>query len=186
MRGVKPPLLDVVFTTWPSSPWASRVGTNAWMPFTTPITLTSSDQRQSLTWCSHSWPSDPEPIPALLQTRWTAPNRSRVASRRASTDSSDVTSVTTPMTSRPLSLNSLVVASTNAGTTSATTTFIPSVPKRSANARPMPCPPPVTTATLPTTSFISTSPCLTCGLASRHQAVAADTLPTPHAVTANQ
>ena len=43
------------------------------MPFTTPITLTSRDQRQSLTWCSHSWPSDPEPIPALLHSRWTAP-----------------------------------------------------------------------------------------------------------------
>ena len=53
ISGVNPPLLDVVFTTWPSSPCASIVGTNALMPLTTPITLTSRDQRQSLTWCSH-------------------------------------------------------------------------------------------------------------------------------------
>ena len=30
-----------------------QVGTNASIPFTTPITLTSRDHRQSLTWCSH-------------------------------------------------------------------------------------------------------------------------------------
>src|SRR4051794_23611841 len=52
MSGVKPPLPDVVLTTWHSSPLASSVGTNALMPLTTPITLTSSDHRQSLTWCS--------------------------------------------------------------------------------------------------------------------------------------
>ena len=67
------------------------------MPLTTPITFTSSDQRQSLTWCSQIWPSDPDPMPALLHTTCTAPNASSVASRNASTDSSDVTSVTTPI-----------------------------------------------------------------------------------------
>src|SRR5436190_21218689 len=58
ISGVNPPFPDVVLTTWPSSPEASIVGTNALMPLTTPITLTSSDQRQSLTWCSQIWPSD--------------------------------------------------------------------------------------------------------------------------------
>ena len=37
-------------------------------------------------------------MPALLHTRWTAPNRSSVASRRCSTDSSNDTSVGTPIT----------------------------------------------------------------------------------------
>src|SRR4029079_7344367 len=124
INGVNPPLPDVVFTTWHSSPLASSVGTNASIPFTTPITLTSSDHRQSLTWCSQIWPSEPEAIPALLHTRCTAPNASSVASRNASTDSSDVTSVTTPITSRPWSRSSDVVCSTSAGTTSATTAFI--------------------------------------------------------------
>ncbi len=50
MSGVKPPLPDVVLTTCPSSPRANIVGTKALIPFTTPITLTSSDQRQSFTW----------------------------------------------------------------------------------------------------------------------------------------
>ena len=97
ISGVNPPLPDVVFTTWPSSPLASSVGTNTLMPLTTPITLTSSDHRQSLTWCSQIWPSEPDPMPALLHTTCTAPNASSVASRSASTDSSDVTSVTTPI-----------------------------------------------------------------------------------------
>ena len=56
------------------------------MPLTTPITLTSSDQRQSLTWCSHIWPSDADPTPALLHSTSTAPNASSVASRSASSD----------------------------------------------------------------------------------------------------
>ncbi len=72
ISGVNPPLPEVVFTTWPSF-CATSVGTNALMPFTTPITFTSSDQRQSLTWCSQICPSEPEPMPALLHTRCTAP-----------------------------------------------------------------------------------------------------------------
>ena len=99
--GVNPPLPEVVFTTAPSVSWASMVGRNALMPLTAPITLTSSDQRQSLTWCSHIWPSDADPTPALLHSTSTAPNASSVASRSASSDDSSVTSVTTPMTSRP-------------------------------------------------------------------------------------
>src|SRR4051794_36585393 len=63
ISGVKPPLPDVVLTTWPSSSWASIVGTKALIPLTTPITFTSSDQRQSFTWCSQIWPSDPDPMP---------------------------------------------------------------------------------------------------------------------------
>ena len=78
------------------------------MPLIAPITFTSSDQRQSLTWCSHICPSDAEPTPALLHSTSTAPNASSVASRNASSDESSVTSVTTPMTSRPWSRSSAV------------------------------------------------------------------------------
>ncbi len=83
---MNPPLPDVVFTTAPSVSWASMVGRNALMPLTAPITFTSSDQRQSLTWCSHIWPSDADPTPALLHSTSTAPNASSVASRSASSD----------------------------------------------------------------------------------------------------
>ena len=56
------------------------------MPLTAPMTFTSSDQRQSLTWCSHIWPSEAEPTPALLHSTSTAPNAPSVSSRNASSD----------------------------------------------------------------------------------------------------
>ena len=76
-------------------------GNGGFTPLITPITFTSSDQRQSFTWWSQNWPSEAEPIPALLHTTCTAPNASSVASRNASTEARSVTSVTTPITSRP-------------------------------------------------------------------------------------
>ena len=91
--GANVPFDDDVFITWPGSPCSSSTGTNVLMPLITPNTLTSTAQRQSFTWCCHSAPSEPDGIPALLHTRCTAPNCSRVASRRCSTDSSSDTSV---------------------------------------------------------------------------------------------
>src|SRR5262249_59532455 len=84
--GAKVPLDDDVFITWPSS-CSSRTGTNVLIPWMTPKTLTSTAQRQSFTWCSHSAPSEPDGIAALLHTRCTAPNASSVMSRNDSTDS---------------------------------------------------------------------------------------------------
>src|ERR1700751_4707246 len=107
ISGVKPPFPDVVLTTAPSTSCASMVGTNALTPLMTPMTLTSNDQRQSLTWCSQNCPSDPEPMPALLHNTCTAPYASSVRSRSASTDARSVTSVTTPSTSCPAACNSL-------------------------------------------------------------------------------
>ena len=52
-------------------------GTNAWMPWTTPITLTPCTQRQSFTVVSHTV-EDGAPTPALLHSTWHAPNRSNV------------------------------------------------------------------------------------------------------------
>ena len=76
------------------------------MPWITPKTFTSTAQRQSFTWCCHSAPSEPDGIPALLHTRWTAPNRRSVTSRRCSTDSSCETSVGHAEHARPRWLES--------------------------------------------------------------------------------
>src|SRR6185436_20756915 len=75
--GAKVPFDDDVFMTWPSS-CSSSTGTKVLIPLITPKTLTSTAQRQSFTWCSHSAPSEPDGIAALLHTRCTAPNASRV------------------------------------------------------------------------------------------------------------
>src|SRR5450755_1022756 len=52
------------------------------------------------------------------------------------------------------------VAAPASSRTSATTTRAPSSAKRSQHARPMPLPPPVTTATLPSSRPVNFSPCL--------------------------
>ena len=89
-------------------------------------------------------------IAALLQTRCTALNASSVMSRSDSTDSSDDTSVTTPMTASPhCACSSSTVPLSNGSSMSARTTLICSARNRSPSARPMPPPPPVTTATFP-------------------------------------
>ena len=95
--GAKVPFDDDVFTTCPGPPCSSSSGTNVLMPLITPNTFTSTAHRQSLTWCCHNAPSDPEGMPALLHTRCTEPKRSSVASRSCLTESSRETSVTTPI-----------------------------------------------------------------------------------------
>src|SRR5436190_19876953 len=111
--GANVPFDDDVFTTCPGPPWSRSTGTKVLMPLITPNTLTSTAQRQSFTWCCQSAPSDPDGMPALLQTRWTAPNASRVTSRRCSTDSSCDTSVGTPTTSSWRADNSVTVPSSS-------------------------------------------------------------------------
>src|SRR3954468_1070965 len=85
-----------VLITIPSSPDASMRGTNSTMPFATPKTLTPNVQRQSFAVVSHTL-ADGGPTPALLQSTFTAPNRAYAASARWRTDSTSVTSVTTPV-----------------------------------------------------------------------------------------
>ena len=97
--GAKVPFDDDVFTTCPGPPCSSSTGTKVLMPLITPNTLTSTAHRQSLTWCCHNAPSEPDGMPALLHTRCTEPKRSSVASRSCSTESGKETSVTTPTTS---------------------------------------------------------------------------------------
>ena len=72
--GAMGPSGDEVLMTIPSSPPASMRGTNAWMPWATPKTLTPNVHFQSLGVESHTSPPG-GPTPALLHSTWTAPKR---------------------------------------------------------------------------------------------------------------
>ena len=60
-----------------------------------------------------------------------------------------VTSSVTPLALRPSFSKAATLDLTRSGIISATTTVAPASPKACAQAKPMPCPPPVTTATRP-------------------------------------
>ena len=96
----------------------------------------------------------PTTTPALLQTTCTAPNASTAAAANASTADRCETSVRTPIASPPSPVTAATAASMPAWSTSETTTRIPSAAKRSTMARPIPLAPPVTTAVLPSRSFM--------------------------------
>src|SRR3954470_8407801 len=63
------PAKDAVISTWAGSPAASRAGTNARSPLTTPPTLTAKTRSHSSGGPSHGAPGDGPPTPALRQTR---------------------------------------------------------------------------------------------------------------------
>ena len=108
------------------------------MPLTTPITFTSSDQRQSLTWCSQIWPSDADPIPALLHTTCDRAERveRRVAQGLDRLELGDVGDDTDDVAALVAQLGRGL--STCLTSMSATTACMPSSVKRSTSARPMP------------------------------------------------
>src|SRR5580704_12686410 len=112
-----PSMLDVLITT-PGSPEAIMRGTNESIPLATPKTLTEKHQVQSLGSCSQGRPPPPDVTPALLKSRWQAPSRLNTSLAKASTDSADETSVTTPRTS-PRALSSVTAASSTGCSTSA-------------------------------------------------------------------
>src|SRR5580700_2313244 len=127
-------------------------GTNARMPWTTPKRFTPRIHSQSRSGTCHIGP--PMPMPALLHTTCTLPNASNVRRANSSTCAALETSVRTAMASAlPLAIASRTSPS-GLSSTSASTTFMPSRAKRSANARPIPLAAPVTTATLPLKSFM--------------------------------
>ena len=84
--------------------------------------------------------------PALFTTRSTPPNASTAAATAAATASSSVTSTatSTAASAEPISSATFRAA---ASSRSATTTQAPSAASRCAVARPIPDPPPVTSAT---------------------------------------
>src|ERR1700722_9100237 len=92
-----PSMLDVLMTT-PGSPDSIMRGTNDSIPLATPKTLTEKHQVQSLGSCSQGRPPPPDVTPALLKSRWQAPSCPNTSSAKASTETADETSVTTPRT----------------------------------------------------------------------------------------
>lgn len=143
---------DPVFTTWPS-PCSTSRGTKVRMPWTTPQRLTPSTQRHSSAEVTQLRPNVPA-TPALLHTRWTAPNWRTTWSARASTAAASATSVGTPTTSAPVAASEPTAASSAASSTSTRATRMPSATRRSASASPIPLAAPVTTATRPFNSRI--------------------------------
>src|SRR4029453_11270341 len=99
-------------------------------------------------WVARSRPPQAAP-PGLLQSTWTAPNVLNTRSARAWTWPSSVTSVRTVSASAPWALTCRPTTSMAASSRSAITTLAPSWASASTSARPIPLPPPVTTATLP-------------------------------------
>ena len=90
---------------------------------------------------------------ALLWSSCTEPYRSTAAATMAATDASSLTSASWAEAVPPRAVIRSTVSAAPSGLMSATTTRTPSVASRSALARPMPEPDPVTIATLPS------SPC---------------------------
>src|SRR5579883_2051039 len=97
--------------------------------------------------------------PALLTRTLGAPNAARAASYIAATDASSVTSVSTKTVSAPRAASLAAMAEPVAGLISATTTRAPSLAKQPAIAAPIPCPAPVTIATLPANRDATSIPC---------------------------
>src|SRR6516162_4763839 len=110
---------------------------------TGPTTLTDSTFSQSSLESSQSLPALPV-MPALLTRISTGPAWSRTSSTAVSTSASQVTS---PATACPPMASATRWAA--AALRSKTPTFAPAAASRRQIASPMPCPPPVTKATLP-------------------------------------
>ena len=129
-------------------PAARRCGTTACSEWNTPLTFVSTHSSHHSTGISSTragggfWP-------ALSTARCRPPYASTVRRTSASTALLSRTSVTTPSASPPASLIASTVVSSSCSVRDAQTTAAPAAAKRTAIARPMPRPPPVTTATCP-------------------------------------
>src|SRR5437868_5569003 len=121
-------------------------GTNAWMPWTTPIRFTSSTHFHSSSGALHTGPATA--TPALLKTACAAPKRSYVRCASDSTSEAFETSQRAWIDSHPGGSRRAVSASPFSST-SAIATCAPSAAHASASSRPIPLAAPVTTTTLP-------------------------------------
>src|SRR5262245_7503218 len=126
-------------------------GISCFMHSHTPVSVTPSARSQSSRRISVSR-RKPAPRAALFAAQCRAPKASTVARTIASTCASSATSARTQIARPPAASTSRTVSSPPAASTSATVTAAPSRAKPSAVARPMPAPPPVTSATLPSRS----------------------------------
>src|SRR5262245_15688010 len=139
------PAIEAVLITWPPWPCSISRGTNVCTPFTTPQKFTPMVKSQSLRVDFAIGPK--VAMPALLQTRCTAPKRRNVASASASTLAALLTSVGTPSASAPDFSSSRTAAPSAGSSRSASTILAPRAANARAMAEPMPPAPPVMTAT---------------------------------------
>ena len=95
--------------------------------------------------------------PRCCTRRAPSPKRSIAAAASACTDASSLTSVRTVSVSTPRAPMRSAAAASPASSTSASTTCMPALANRSANASPIPLAAPVTTATLPASSCMGLS-----------------------------
>src|SRR3954467_12657337 len=147
-RGVDTKLApEPVFTMCPS-PSSIMRGTKLRRPFITPKRLTPTSQRKSSSEKSQMRPTGE--TPALLHSRCTAPKVSKAKSASSCTWSASDTS--TGLNAAVSCGSSEAIASARSPFTSATTTRMPSAAHARANEAPIPLPPPVITATLPSSS----------------------------------
>ena len=136
------PMAEAVLMIDPP-PLARSAGMAYLMPRKTPRRFTATRRSNTSSSVSSSgwWAS----IPALLNTTSSRPNVSTAAANIAFTSAACETSARTAIASWPIS----AAADSWCPLTSAQTTLAPSAANSSAEARPMPDPAPVTTATLP-------------------------------------
>ena len=137
------PVADAVLMIEPPPRRAAR-GSAYLMPRKTPRRFTATRRsNRSSSVSSSGWCGALKP--ALLNTTSSRPNASTAAANIACTSAACETSACTAIASLPIS----AAADSSCPLTSAQTTLAPSSANSSAEARPMPDPAPVTTATLP-------------------------------------
>ena len=138
--------MEAVIRTW--APSAARIrGTKERTQWTAPKRLTPKVQRQSSSGVSMSGAT--VITPALLHSRWTAPNASKARSASASTEAGSATSVRAAIASPPAARTAAATRSASASSMSDTATRMPASLQARARASPMPEPPPVITAARP-------------------------------------
>src|SRR5689334_10480120 len=144
------PAIDAVLMMLPPRPCAFMRAAPCLMPRKTPRTSTAKVKSHSSTVVSPIGPKAP-PTPALLNTQSSPPKRSTASATSAATSRSAETSTRSAArrSPAPCARASAIVSARVASLTSPMTTRAPSRRKVSALARPMPLPPPVTRATLP-------------------------------------
>ena len=143
------PAADAVLTMAPP-PCPSIWRTSYFMHSHTPVTLTAIVRSKSF-WVQAVVDLPLPSIPALLNAQSSRPYASTARPTIASTSAEFETSARTNVAAPPAAVTCSTVSWPPASVTSATTTLAPSRAKTSAAARPIPDPPPVTSATFPST-----------------------------------
>src|SRR6185312_9227586 len=153
------PAIDAVLMMLPPRPCAFMRAAPCLMPRNTPRTSTAKVKSHSSTVVSPMGPKAP-PTPALLNTQSSPPKRSTARATSAATSRSAETSTRSGArrSAVPRARASATVSARLASLTSPMATRAPSRRKVSALARPMPLPPPVTRATLPSSRPLTVRP----------------------------